>query len=55
MVTELRRNNKTLYLCDACGFAYEEKELAQKCQRWCEEHNSCNLDITKHAVPLETD
>ncbi len=55
MVTELRRNNKTFYICDACSFAYEEKELAQKCQQWCEEHNSCNLEITQYAVPLEED
>ncbi|GAI69001.1 unnamed protein product, partial [marine sediment metagenome] len=32
---------------------YKEKELAEKCQQWCEEHNSCNLEITKYAVPLE--
>lgn len=55
MVKELHRNNKILYICEACGFAYEQKEWAQKCQEWCEGHNSCNLEITEHAVPLETD
>lgn len=55
MVTELLKNNKKFYICDACGFACEQKEQAQKCQRWCEEHNSCNLELTKYAVPLETD
>ncbi len=55
MVTELLKNSKKFYICDACGFAYEQKEQAQKCQRWCEEHNSCNLELTKYAVPLETD
>ena len=55
MVTELHKNSKKFYICDACGFAYEQKELAQKYQRWCEEHNSCNLELTKYAVPLETD
>ena len=55
MVKELPRDNKTFYTCEACGFAYEQKEWAQKCQEWCEEHNSCNLEITQHAVPLESE
>ena len=29
MVTELHKNNKTFYICDACGFAYEKKEHIQ--------------------------
>ena len=53
MVKELRKDDSKLYVCEACGFAYKEKELAEKCQQWCEEHNSCNLEITKYAVPLE--
>ncbi len=53
MVRELRKDDSTFYVCDACGFAYREKELAQRCQSWCEEHHSCNLEITEHAVPLE--
>jgi len=53
MVKEMRKNGKTLYICEECGFAYKEKELAEKCQQWCEEHNSCNLEITKYAVSLE--
>jgi predicted ATP-dependent serine protease len=55
MVREIKANGKTLYVCEACGFAYEQQEWAQKCQKWCEEHHSCNLDITKHAVPLADD
>ena len=55
MVKEKNISGKTLYICEACGFAYEQKERAQQCQAWCEEHNSCNLDITQHAVPLEAD
>ena len=53
MVKELRKDDSKLYVCEACGFAYKEKKLAEKCQQWCEEHNSCNLEITKYAVPLE--
>lgn len=53
MVKELIKDGVTLYLCEACGFAYKEKEWAQKCQQWCQQHHSCNLEITQHAVPLE--
>lgn len=53
MVKEVRKNDKTLYACEECGFAYEQEEWAQKCQEWCSEHQSCNLEITEHSVPLE--
>lgn len=50
MVKEVKNKGKTLYICGACGFAYEEKEWAEKCQKWCQEHQSCNIEITAHAV-----
>ena len=53
MVTELHKEGETLYVCDACGFTYKEKELAERCQSWCEQHHSCNIEITRYAVPLE--
>jgi hypothetical protein len=53
MAKELRKDDSTLYVCEACGFAYKEKEWAEKCQQWCEQHQSCNLEITQHGIPLE--
>jgi len=49
MVKTLIEDDKQLYQCEACGFHYEDKELAEKCEVWCKEHNSCNLEITVHA------
>ena len=43
-------NHEELYRCPECGFQYREKEWAEKCEKWCKEHKSCNLEITKHAV-----
>ncbi len=40
----------TFFVCDACGFKNVMKEWAVKCEKWCREHNSYNLDITKHAI-----
>ena len=39
-----------LYACEECWLKYREKALAEKCEAWCREHKSCNLEITKHAV-----
>ena len=49
MVKEIREGGKAYYACEECGFAYETRELAQKCQDWCREHHSCSLRITAHA------
>ena len=38
------------YKCPICGFDYKEKQWAEKCEKWCKQNNSCNLEITKHAV-----
>lgn len=50
MVKLIQKNNKKLHQCDECGFNYAEKELADKCEAWCKEHKSCNLEITAHAI-----
>jgi hypothetical protein len=42
-------NNK-LFQCPECGLFYEEKEWAKKCEVWCKEHKSCNLEIISNAI-----
>ena len=42
--------DKTLYQCEECGLRYADESIAQKCEAWCREHHSCNLDIISHAV-----
>jgi len=39
-----------LFLCEECNLLYRNKELAEKCEAWCREKKSCNLEITSHAV-----
>ena len=41
---------KKLFACPECGLFYLEEALAKKCEAWCSEHRSCNLEIIKHAV-----
>ncbi len=50
MVKETEKKDRKLYVCEECGMAYEKREWAEKCQQWCREHQSCNLEIIQHAV-----
>ncbi|MBI3671705.1 hypothetical protein HY249_02840 [Candidatus Azambacteria bacterium] len=50
MVQVIKNKDKILYQCEECGFKYAKKEIAEKCQAWCKEHKSCNLDIIKYAI-----
>ena len=40
----------TIYKCTICEMSFEEKEWSDKCQDWCENHHSCNAEITKHSI-----
>lgn len=53
MAKQIKKGNSAYYSCEECGFAYETRELAQKCEAWCSGHNSCSLEITKHAINLK--
>lgn len=44
------KNGVKLHVCKACGFAYKDKKWADACYQWCSAHNSCNIEITKHAM-----
>ena len=48
--TKRRGKNSYLYSCPECGFLYKEKKWALECQKWCEKHQSCNLDIIRHGI-----
>lgn len=50
--TQNIKNEQDIKLCKCpeCGFNYKEKEWADKCEAWCREHKTCNLEIINHAV-----
>ncbi len=50
MVKEIKKEGKLYFQCEECKFLYEDKEWAEKCEVWCKENHSCNIEITKHAV-----
>ncbi len=43
-------NKEMLYKCPECGLHYESKDQTKKCEAWCKEHHSCNLEITSQAI-----
>lgn len=49
MVKTVIYNNEKDYQCEICKMVYGTKELANKCENWCRENQSCNLEIIKHA------
>lgn len=46
----MNQDNQKLYECPECHLKYKQKEWAEKCEAWCKEHQSCNLEITAHAM-----
>ena len=56
MIKEFEKDGKKYYKCELCGLVYSEKEWAEKCEKFCEEHkgcNICNMDVTEHAVEIK--
>ncbi len=45
----MQEDKKNLHQCKECGFHYKDKEMAEKCEAWCKEHKTCNVQITKQA------
>lgn len=50
MVKKVEIEGKTYYQCEICKFYYSEKNLAQKCEKFCKKHSACSTEITKYAV-----
>ncbi len=46
-------SDKQVYRCPECGLRYRSEELAKKCEAWCKEHNSCNLEISLLSIESE--
>jgi len=54
MVEVIKQNDKELFQCEECGFHYVTRDWAGKCEAWCGEHKSCNIEITANAEENKT-
>ncbi|MBI2650871.1 hypothetical protein HYX01_00160 [Candidatus Woesearchaeota archaeon] len=50
MVATITKQRVKFFQCEECLFYYNDKKMAEKCEKWCKEKHSCNMEITKHAV-----
>lgn len=50
-----RKDDAKLYQCPVCGLHYRDAGTAKKCEAWCTEHKSCNIEIIAHAVENEAE
>ena len=50
MVREFEQEDMPVFQCTECGFIYNNSELAEKCQEYCENHGQPNPDITSKAM-----
>ena len=50
----MHKKKEKLYECPECGLHYTDSEQAEKCEAWCKEHHSCNLEITSQATSYES-
>ena len=55
MTEENTLNNENLYQCKDCGLHYKNKETAEKCEAWCKEHKTCNVEIMKQSEEHKKD
>ena len=45
-IPEVRDNQKHFY-CEVCKLVYKEKEWAEKCEKWCKNNSTCNINTAK--------
>lgn len=54
MVNIIKKNKSVYYQCEECRLIYKDKGWADKCEKWCRENRSCNLNIVKHSINKNT-
>ncbi len=50
MVLQETHKGKPVYICEECGFGYNELAQALLCEEFCRKMGACSTEITKLAV-----
>ena len=50
MVKETNFKGKIAFKCMKCGWMYEDKKWAEKCEDYCKKHKACNIKLAKYAI-----
>jgi len=43
LVSELRKANRTIYICEICEFGFAEEETAELCEQLCYSAGTCRV------------
>ena len=52
MAEETNLEGEMVFKCLSCGWLYENRLMAEKCEAWCKKYKSCNMEIVKHAIKI---
>jgi hypothetical protein len=50
VVKKIDLKSKKVFQCEECKLYYDDKLWAQKCEEWCKNHHTCNIEISKHRI-----
>jgi hypothetical protein len=50
VVKAIRKEGRTVHVCEVCGLGYADEATAEECERFCRERGACSLEITRRAV-----
>ncbi len=52
MVEETNFEGRIVYKCTKCGWMYEDKKWAEKCEAYCKKYKACNIKYQKFAIKI---
>jgi len=50
MVLEVEYKEVDHHYCEDCELVYESRDWAERCEAWCRENDTCNIEITRHSI-----
>jgi hypothetical protein len=42
---------RAAFVCNGCGLAFRDAQIAIKCEEFCKKNNACSPEIAKKAMP----
>lgn len=49
-----KQNHPVSYQCEHCKLTYLDEYWQQRCEEWCRENETCNLNITMHSLEAQS-
>lgn len=50
MSERVKKEGRDFFRCEECGFHFESRELAERCEKSCSEQGVCSSEITAESV-----